>query len=412
MHGSSASKDEKRRGKNSEKKVLPGWLSKFQLPSRFSASVELGLKAGYLTPNQKSELVRDICMSINNFTTNPKRSEREWIAKQIIAKYPCMAGKILVDSDTEWGYLEVKIFNRMKKIQKPKRLAGTSEGDGGPSKAKKQKTKMHIWSEQPDMPEGETLETLRTYANENREEVKRNPKKQKLHKDFMDKTFALRRHDILTAPKLVKDVLLEYPSLKNFIHLKAELCRIFGDNEIPTKVREKYQMWQQCILKYAAASKDKVILQIMEGMEAALGEEGCDSKEVKNRASLMLVNKALRQRNGKKRGLQEEVVTILERDADVDKAIQNYVQPQIVIVGDLYDMDLLYIVTEGSIICQLPLGKIVDAVLGLLGSFYIYNVSYTQCKAILTFLEQALLEIGRGQTLVTVSSFFNDLANA
>ena len=105
-------------------------------------------------------------------------------------------------------------------------------------------------------------------------------------------------------------------------------------------------------------------------------------------------------------------MVLLQRDADVDKAIQNYVQPQIVIVGDLYDMDLLYIVTEGSIICQLPLGKIVDAVLGLLGSFYIYNVSYTQCKAILTFLEQALLEIGRGQTLVTVSSFFNDLANA
>ena len=37
-------------------------------------------------------------------------------------------------------------------------------------------------------------------------------------------------------------------------------------------------------------------------------------------------------------------------------------------------MDLLYIVTEGSIICQLPQEKILDAVLGLLGSFYIYNV--------------------------------------
>lgn len=55
-----------------------------------------------------------------------------------------MAGKILVDSDTEWGYLEVKIFNRMKKIQKPKRLSGTCEGESGPSKAKKQKTKSYI----------------------------------------------------------------------------------------------------------------------------------------------------------------------------------------------------------------------------------------------------------------------------
>ena len=103
---------------------------------------------------------------------------------------------------------------------------------------------------------------------------------------------------------------------------------------------------------------------------------------------------------------------LLQREADVDSAVIDYIQPQIVIVGDIYDIDLLYIVTEGSIICQLPQEKIIDAVIGLLGSVYVFNVSYNQSKAILTFLEQALLEIGRGQTLVTVSSFFNDLANA
>ena len=103
---------------------------------------------------------------------------------------------------------------------------------------------------------------------------------------------------------------------------------------------------------------------------------------------------------------------LLQREADVDSAVIDYIQPQIVIVGDIYDIDLLYIVTEGSIICQLPQEKIIDAFIGLLGSFYVFNVSYNQSKAILTFLEQALLEIGRGQTLVTVSSFFNDLANA
>ena len=102
----------------------------------------------------------------------------------------------------------------------------------------------------------------------------------------------------------------------------------------------------------------------------------------------------------------------MQREADVDSGVIDYIQPQIVIVGDIYDIDLLYIVTEGSIICQLPQEKIIDAVIGLLGSFYVFNVSYNQSKAILTFLEQALLEIGLWQTLVTVSSFFNDLANA
>ena len=64
---------------------------------QFSASVEMGI-----TANQKSELVRDVCIGINHFTSNPKRSEREMIAKQVIAKYPCMAGKMILDSDTEW----------------------------------------------------------------------------------------------------------------------------------------------------------------------------------------------------------------------------------------------------------------------------------------------------------------------
>ena len=101
---------------------------------------------------------------------------------------------------------------------------------------------------------------------------------------------------------------------------------------------------------------------------------------------------------------------LLQREADVDSAVIDYIQPQIVIVGDIYDIDLLYIVTEGSIICQLPQEKIIDAIIGLLGSFYVFNVSYNQSKAILTFLEQALLEIGHRQTLVSVSSIFSSIS--
>lgn len=40
-------------------------------------------------------------------------------------------------------------------------------------------------------------------------------------------------------------------------------------------------MWQQHILKYAAASKDKVVNEVMDGMEAALSEDGCN-REGKN----------------------------------------------------------------------------------------------------------------------------------
>ena len=121
------------------------------------------------------------------------------------------------------GYLEVKIFNRMKKIQKPKHSANPAEA--GPSKAKRQKKDFSIWAQQPDLPAGETLATLKAFAEENRNEVRRNPRKHKAHKDFMDKTFPLRRHEIITAPKLVKAVLMEYPSLKYFIHVSI-CCKL------------------------------------------------------------------------------------------------------------------------------------------------------------------------------------------
>ena len=93
--------------------------------------------------------------------------------------------------------------------------------------------------------------------------------------------------------------------------------------------------------------------------------------------------------------------------------MEGFIQPQIVMVGtNLYDVDLIYIVAKGSIICSIPQCNVIDAVTGLLGCFYGFNISNTYCKSILNFLEQALLEIGRAQTLVSVTSFFNALAHA
>ena len=69
----------------------------------FSASLELDIQEGYITANQNSELVWDVCTSINFHTKNPKHSERQWIAKKIIVEYCCVAGMILVDLETEWN---------------------------------------------------------------------------------------------------------------------------------------------------------------------------------------------------------------------------------------------------------------------------------------------------------------------
>ena len=88
---------------------------------------------------------------------------------------------------------------------------------------------------------------------------------------------------------------------------------------------------------------------------------------------------------------------VLQRDAEVDDAIAGFVQPQI-FNCHRYNLHC------GRGRNYLPTVPEID--------FRCSCLSHNQSKAILTFLEQALLETGRGQTLVTVSSFFNDLASA
>ena len=92
----------------------------------------------------------------------------------------------------------------------------------------------------------------------------------------------------------------------------------------------------------------------------------------------------------------------MQRESEVDNEITRFIQPQVVAVGEVYDMDKIYIVCEGSITCTLPQNKILDDIIALLGSFYVFNIVYKEGKAILSFLEQVLLGLGRGQTLVSV----------
>jgi len=84
------------------------------------------------------------------------------------------------------------------------------------------------------------------------------------------------------------------------------------------------------------------------------------------------------------------------------------VQPQIVGIGEGFDLDKLYIVCEGTVLCTIPHQSIVGSIVALLSSFDIYK--YKESKAILSFLEQALMGIGRGHTLLGINTLFNDIS--
>ena len=86
-------------------------------------------------------------------------------------------------------------------------------------------------------------------------------------------------------------------------------------------------------------------------------------------------------------------------------------QPQIVGIGEGFDLDKLYIVCEGTALCTIPHRSIVDSIVALLSSFYIFNMVFKDSKAILSFLEQALMGIGRGHALLRVNTLFTDISD-
>ena len=74
----------------------------------------------------------------------------------------------------------------------------------------------------------------------------------------------------------------------------------------------------------------------------------------------------------------------LQRTASVDQEIATFVQPQIVAIGEGFDLDKLYIACEGKVLCNIPHQSIVDSIVALLSSFYMFNMVYKDSKAILS----------------------------
>ena len=50
-----------------------------------------GLKAGKLSSSLRNEFTRDVCSVLRMHTMNPTKSEREYVAFQIIKKFPFLA---------------------------------------------------------------------------------------------------------------------------------------------------------------------------------------------------------------------------------------------------------------------------------------------------------------------------------
>ena len=64
----------------------------------------------------------------------------------------------------------------------------------------------------------------------------------------------------------------------------------------------------------------------------------------------------------------------LQRTASIDDELLKSFQPQIVAIGEQFDFDKLIIIYEGIILCSKPQQSIVNSIVALLSSFYIFNM--------------------------------------
>ncbi|XP_066029929.1 uncharacterized protein [Pocillopora verrucosa] len=62
------------------------------------------------------------------------------------------------------------------------------------------------------------------------------------------------------------------------------------------------------------------------------------------------------------------------RTASIDDELLKSFQPQIVAIGEQFDFDKLFIIYEGINLCNKPQQSIVNSIVALLSSFYIFNM--------------------------------------
>ena len=117
-------------------------------------------------------------------------------------------------------------MNRMKKLQRPKRLPTDNDGvQKGAKPEKRARLSLDAWSQKPPLPEKETIDTLKNYLEKKLPSLVKK-RAVKSHRDFLEHTYALRRTQILENPCPVREVLERYPSHQQFVHVSTQINRV------------------------------------------------------------------------------------------------------------------------------------------------------------------------------------------
>lgn len=218
------------------------WPDCFPLPD-FSFEVEHVLQEGNtvyersgktvkLTRSQKHNILETMAEKMYSFKPYPSDSEVGMAAEALVTSYPCLSKP---GSRTGWYGWKVALKFKMGNYRTKLARAGCAEvsintgrrshsnPDNEHPHSNIKKARRAEVNYLPDFPRGESQASLEKMRQDIIQEVEKTEKDQMLIEKLMQKTFALRRKDIVQGSPQVNDFLERWPALK----MESQVEKIF-----------------------------------------------------------------------------------------------------------------------------------------------------------------------------------------
>uniref|UniRef100_A0A8C1HNB5 Uncharacterized protein n=1 Tax=Cyprinus carpio carpio TaxID=630221 RepID=A0A8C1HNB5_CYPCA len=205
----------------------------FPIP-QFSYDVELRLRQGNdefeksgkglkLTRDQKHDILEKLGSTMYDFKAYPDDKQIGKVAEALVTKHPCLKEP---GSDTGWNGWKISLKFKMGNLRNKMRKIGClevavnagkrsqSRPENEPSHSKIKKPRRSEVNYLPNFPQGEDEASLETVRQEIAVEVQKTEKNTSLIHKNMEKTFALRRQNIVRGSPSVNEFLNLWPALR------------------------------------------------------------------------------------------------------------------------------------------------------------------------------------------------------
>ncbi|XP_070410627.1 sterile alpha motif domain-containing protein 3-like isoform X3 [Nothobranchius furzeri] len=218
------------------------WPKHFVVP-RFSYCAEMMLHTGNNefnahgtllspTPKTRSDILEGLAEEIMKYTAYPNNEQLEDVAKALIQSHPCLLEKGTRSGYCGWKhYLKIKMMNFRSKLSRAghpevavNSLKNKRKGQEKPAANIKKPRKAEV-NFCPNMPRGETRESMEAERVALLTEVKKKKRDEAEIKKKMHHTFSIRRQEVLQEPP-IPEFQSRWPALFDVSEINLEFMRL------------------------------------------------------------------------------------------------------------------------------------------------------------------------------------------